>query len=74
MLALIIEVPKYFFSIIHPVSYLVKECSRKKYSVTQMMLVVIQLIISHKEREGRVHGRPQESKQRRSPPPPEKSI
>ena len=38
------------FSIIHPVLYLMKECSRKKYSVTQMMLVVIQLIIFHKER------------------------
>ena len=50
------------------------ERSRKKnYSVTEMMFVVIQLVISHKKREGRVHGRPQESKHRRSPPLPEKS-
>ena len=50
LLALIIEVHKYVFSTIHLVLYLVMERSRKKkYSVTQMMFVVIQLIISHKE-------------------------
>ena len=48
--------------------YLVKECSRKKYSITQMMFIVIQLIISHKERDGRVHGRLQESNIGAPPP------
>ena len=51
LLALIIEVHKYLSSIIHLVLCLVMERSRKKkYSVTEMMFVVIQLIISHKER------------------------
>ena len=56
------------------VSIVMKRSRKKKYSVTQMMFVVIQLIISHKKRESRVHGRPQEGNYRRPPLDNQKSI
>ena len=60
MLALLIEVHKYFFNIIHLVLCLVME-----RSVPEMMFVVIQFPM---KRDGRVHGRPQEKKHRRPHP------